>query len=785
MRFLARYSAALAIATLPALAACDGDGPTGDRTAPTVISTAPANLAAGVERTATVSATLSEPVLGTSVTPTTFTVTANGTAVQGTRTVDGAIVTFTPSALLAYSTTYTATLTTGIEDVAGNGLATARSWTFTTVANPPPTVAVVTPPAGATLVARDAAITVGFTENIAPASLNGGTFTVTPAGGAAIDGTITLDNAIATFTPSAPLAYGTVYTIRLTTGVTDLEGGALAQTFTSTFTTLHNSAPTANAGPQQDVNRGALVQLAGTGVDAESPGALTWRWTQVFGPDVTGGTGFLTGQNPSFTAPATVSTVRFELRVTDDGGIQSQASVVQINVMEDAAHAIFVSPLGNDNNDGRTRATPVQTVIMGIARAATAGSGTDVYIANGTYEGSYLLHTGVSLYGGFASGTWLRDPANHPSTLIGPTNMVGLYGSQVSDITIDGLQVQTPPEFVSTGQSAYGIFLTQAQDIRITNNRISSGDAGPGSGGQFGFPGVHGFGGGTGTNAFCGTSATPGIGGTAGMTGQPSAGSQMGFGGGVGGNGGAPDDMGFNGGSGAGPTPGTAGVGGDLTLDGQAGGNGGGGNPGQNGVPGAAFGTIVTSGYSPSAGSNGTNGTSGGSGGGGGGGGGSPTVGPVPALSNGAGGGGGGGGASGGGGNLGQGGHGGGGSFAIFVLGSTGIVVQGNSIITGDGGDGGPGGRGGNGGIGGLGGAGGTGCRGGGAGGRGGNGGSGGDGGHGGGGGGGPSIGIFEDAASQVTKAANTFQIGAPGGGGFSEGMEGPEGISAQMRKQP
>ena len=773
MRYFARTIGLLALATLPGLTACDDDGPTGDNTAPTVLQTHPANLATNVSRTDPVGAIFSEPILATSVTPSSFMISAGGNAiVGGTREVDGNMVTWTPAVPLAAGTTYTVTFTTGIQDVAGNGLVSDRSWTFTTQANAQPVVMAVSPPSAAMQVVRETTIEAAFNENILPASVNANTFIVTPGGGAPIAGTRTVNNAIVTFTPSVPLAYGTIYTVRLTTGITDLEGAPLAQEKSWSFATVNNADPTAFAGDPQDVNRGATVQLSAIAADPEGR-PITYRWTQVFGPDVTGGAGFFSAPAPTFTAPANVSTLRFELRVTDDGGAQSQASVVQVNVMEDRTRAIFVSPLGNDNNTG-TRQSPLATVVQGIARAATAGGGTDVYVANGTFEGSYALATGVSLYGGFASGTWMRDPVNHPTTLVGPGNMVGVYGSQVSDITIDGLRIQTPAEFLSTGQSAYGIFLSQAQDIRITNNRISSGRAGPGSGGQFGFAGVAGLRGGDGGNAVCSprTGGTPGAGG---QTGQPSAGSQVGFAGGAGGPG-DPYTVAPQGDWGSGPNPGRPGTSGQVAANGGNAGAGGDGSAGENGQGGSSFGSIGIAGYLPASGTNGTNGTPGSSGGGGGGGGGGGT---------GSGGGGGGGGASGGGGNLGQGGHGGGGSFGVFVLGSTGILVQNNAITSGEGGAGGLGGRGGNGAIGGLPGMGGAGCNDGGNGGLGGAGGRGGDGGHGGGGGGGPSIGIFEDAASQLTITGNTYQIGTAGEAGFSEGNLGAAGITAQTRKQP
>jgi len=48
--------------------------------------------------------------------------------VAGTVTYSGVVATFTPSAKLAYSTVYTATITTGAQDLAGTGLASNYVW---------------------------------------------------------------------------------------------------------------------------------------------------------------------------------------------------------------------------------------------------------------------------------------------------------------------------------------------------------------------------------------------------------------------------------------------------------------------------------------------------------------------------------------------------------------------------------------------------------------------------------------------------------------------------------
>ena len=778
MHTSARRAGFLAAALLSVLAACGGDGPTGDRTAPTIESTAPASGATGVERTTTVTATFSERLDPSTVNPTTFTLTTDGLAVPAivTMNTEGTVATLAPSENLAFGTTYTARLATGIEDIAGNALVSAHTWTFTTIANPAPTVVTVSPVNGATNVPGLTSLTVTFSEAVA--NVTSSTFTITPAGGSPVEGTIAVNGATVTFQPTDALPFGTTLTARLTTGITDLFGAPLAQDYVWTFSTVENDPPSANAGPAQDVNVGATVTLSGTGSDPDGHAITLYRWTQVFGPDVTGGVGFLDGQTPTFTAPSTVSSLRFELRVTDELGAQSQASLVQINVMENAALAIFVSPLGDDNNEGTSRSAPVRTIIIGVARAATLPGGPrDVYVVNGTYNEGVNLQTGVSIYGGFQSGTWLRDPAAAPVTILGPGNMVGLFGSNVSDITIDGLNIRTPESFLTTGQSAYGIYLSNTQDITITNNSVVAGEAGPGSGGQFGFPGAHGLRGDNGTNAAC---PAPGGGGAGGLPQTPSAGSQLGPTGGAGGGGGAPGSGGQAGAPGAGTTAGDAGQGG--AYEGGGGGAGGAGQAGTNGVDGVGAGEGIVlgiNGYVPRNGTNGTPGTSGSSGGGGGGGAGTTT---------GAGGGGGGGGAGGGGGNGGQGGFGGGGSFAILVMGSTNVTIIGNTLRAGDGGIGGPGGARGGGGIGGQAGTGGAGCDGGGVGGPGGAGGHGGIGGHGGGGAGGPSIGILADAGSTITVASNVIVLGNPGAGGFSQGgiaAQGPAGITADTHIVP
>jgi hypothetical protein len=111
-----------------------------DTTPPTVVSTSPTNGASGVAVDTVVTATFSEAMNDSTITTSSFTLAGVSGSVSynsGTYTA-----TFTPTVDLAHETTYTATLSTAITDAAGNSLASAYSWSFTTVEPPPGVVAV-------------------------------------------------------------------------------------------------------------------------------------------------------------------------------------------------------------------------------------------------------------------------------------------------------------------------------------------------------------------------------------------------------------------------------------------------------------------------------------------------------------------------------------------------------------------------------------------------------------------------------------------------------------------
>jgi hypothetical protein len=203
---------------------------------PTVISTVPAAGATTVPVNTVVSATFTEPMNAATVNGTTFILTGPGaTPVAGVVTYAGSTATFTPTLVLAGSTLFTATITTGAKDPAGAGLAANFVWTFTTA--PPPTVVSTVPANAAAAVAVNTLISATFSEAMNPATITGATFTVTGPGATPVAGAVTYSGTTATFTPTAILANSTLFTATITTGAKDPTGAPLAANFVWTFTT--------------------------------------------------------------------------------------------------------------------------------------------------------------------------------------------------------------------------------------------------------------------------------------------------------------------------------------------------------------------------------------------------------------------------------------------------------------------------------------------------------------------------------------------------------------------
>jgi len=305
-----------------------------DTTRPTVVLVAPVNLATGVPLNTAVAATFSEAMdPATIITATTFTLKQGATTISGAVTYVGRIATFKPSSPLAPLTTYTATITTGAKDLAGNALLSNYVWSFTTGATPDttrPTVISVTPANLATGVPINTAVNATFSEAMDPATIITATTFTLKQGATAISGTVTYVGLIATFTPSSPLNNTTVYTATITTAAKDLAGNALLSNYVWSFTT----------GAAADTTRPTVISVTPANLATGVP--------------------INTAVNATFSEamdPATIISANFELT---GPGITPVIGIVGYNTLTDIATFTPSSPLAANTTYTATITTGAQ-----------------------------------------------------------------------------------------------------------------------------------------------------------------------------------------------------------------------------------------------------------------------------------------------------------------------------------------------------------------------------------------------------------------------------------------
>jgi len=577
-----------------------------------------------------------------------------------------------------------------------------------------------------------------------------------------------------------------------------------------------NQIPVAVAGDSFLVSRNFNVDLDGSGSSDADGDTLTFTWTQTAGPDVTGGTGFLSGETPVFQAPSEVSTLIFEL-VVNDGQADSAADTIGINVLEDENAAFYVDgDTGSDDTGNGSVDMPYASIAKALCEVTQAQE--DIYVKTLDDDGIYdetidpcpgdparsadrilAIPTGTSLYGGY-DGDGIRDQVNNP-TLVATSHHGFIFTAVNLNAWFTGFNV-TSDNSPGPESSVYALsVLGGTASMFIHDNRLIAGDVDFGNAAS---PGTSyglrvaliesvsiernvitaGFGGdGLDVGNVFNTAAQRGADGAA-ATGRTAGGGGDGRGpedydGGSGGGGGGVAAFGI-GGYGSAGTDGQGSRGGaggargsGLGAGGSGGGPGDGGNHGAIGSGGNGSGSMDVyedggffASYITGNGSTGNRGEAGHGGGGGGGGRGNLVY---------SGGGGGGGGGGGSGGSGGPGGPGGGASVGLFIATVNIAVINNNNIASGSGGSGATGGQGQ---IGGDGGASGDGAEASaGNGGNGGVGGKGGNGGRGGAGGGGPSYGIFVGSMTGPTVTNNDIGAGDGGVGGFgASGGNGGDG---------
>lgn len=223
---------------------------TGSTIAPKIVSTDPVDDATGVVLNKTVTAVFSMPMDPLTITTATFTINQGINPVAGIVSYSGTTATFVPAVAFASNTTYTGTITTGAENLAGVPLANKYVWSFTTLSTGP-SVLSTDPVHNAIDVVTDKIVSATFSEIMDPLTLTTATFTLRH-GANSVEGVVTYMGTKAFFTPVDILLPGTVYTANLTTGIKNPAGIPLAADYTWTFTTLSILNPVVVSTDPQD-----------------------------------------------------------------------------------------------------------------------------------------------------------------------------------------------------------------------------------------------------------------------------------------------------------------------------------------------------------------------------------------------------------------------------------------------------------------------------------------------------------------------------------------------------
>jgi hypothetical protein len=267
----------------------------GDVTPPGISNRSPGIGATGVSLSAVVTATFSESVQAGTIS---IALSSGGSPVAGTTTYNAGnfTATFTPSASLVGGVAYTATVSSAA-DTSGNVM-TPVSWSFTTTSGDTvaPIVVARTPLPGTVDVPLLSTVSVTFSEAIVS---NSAVIALSTSGSPGVAGSTTYNagTLTATFTPSAPLDPGVLYSV-VVSGAEDSTGNTMTPVswgFTTfqpdvTAPTIVSRSPVADA-----VGVSVAAVAAATFSEAVQAGTVAIALADLLGNQVAGSLAYNAG----------------------------------------------------------------------------------------------------------------------------------------------------------------------------------------------------------------------------------------------------------------------------------------------------------------------------------------------------------------------------------------------------------------------------------------------------------------------------------------------------------
>jgi hypothetical protein len=413
MSMTSKSSMAQAVAAFTVLisfTACGNTGGGASATPPAtlaIISITPLTDALEVPVDQPSSATFNMAMDPATVTPNTFTLTAETGAVpvQGVVTYTNSTATFLPSTDLENDSWYDASVSTEVRSERGDRLQEHRNWRFKTGGkHAAPRVMSSTPLAGATgvLVTDNASAT--FSKAMDPATINASTFTLTfGASAVPVQGTVSYASSKAIFVPARPLESNGSYTATISTGAVSALGVALAANYSWSFTTkgtLPLGLPV-NLG-----TAGSFVVLAKSGISTVPNSVITGNIgvSPISSTAVTGFSLIADATNVFSTSTQVTGRVyAADYASPTPSNLTSAVSDMETAFTDAAGRAATVTELGAGNIGGLTLAPGVYKWGTGVlipTDVTLSGSATDVWIFQIAQDLTVSSATKVVLAGG-------------------------------------------------------------------------------------------------------------------------------------------------------------------------------------------------------------------------------------------------------------------------------------------------------------------------------------------------------------------------------------------------
>lgn len=177
-------------------------------------------------------------------------------------------------------------------------------------------------------------------------------------------------------------------------------------------------------------------------------------------------------RNADLTGLGELEAASYYVRVWADFGSQRLASAqLYFHIVDSSITYVDCGASGSEQVGNKTFPFKSMTIAIETAdarRNSNSSTAVNVHVASGTCSGEFYLKEGISIKGGFASGTWSRDITANESILSSPTISIVKAGAGITTATVlDGFTIEAGTT------SASPIVLYSAAPT-ISNNKINT-----------------------------------------------------------------------------------------------------------------------------------------------------------------------------------------------------------------------------------------------------------------------------------------------------------------------